>query len=240
MSPAEFVGVCERHGLIGALGRTVLRQVIVQCREWKNAGSPRQVTVNLSWLQLRDEALVTDLVETLTENADIAEHLVLEVTESVFAEDVTAVDALLRLRETGLLVAVDDFGTGSSTLSTLREVPADILKLDRGLVAGIDVDPGAEALLRTVLELGTALGMAVIAEGVEDAETVEALRRLGFQYVQVFHFHVPTPPGLLPTGNGPAIPRRSGVRDQVPAPRPLPVGGADQSVDPLPFDVAAS
>lgn len=209
VTPSEVIAVCERHGLIGGVGRHVLRTAIDQARSWLAEGNPRQITVNVSWLQLRDDALVAELRDLLETNPDVAPHLVLEVTETVFAEDATSVDALVGLRDLGVMVAVDDFGSGSSTLATLRTLPADVLKLDMSLVRDITVDPTAVPVLRMVQELGQTLGMCIVVEGVEDLDTVQAVRELGFEFVQGFYFHRPADPADLAPGGRRRLPRRA-------------------------------
>lgn len=208
VSPGEFVPVSERHGLTARLGEIVLAQALAQVRTWADAGEPRQVTVNVSWLQLVEAGSVERMMSLLQAEPDLVRWIVLEVTESVFDDDPEAMTALRRFRDLGVMVAIDDFGAGASTLSRLRWLPADILKLDASLLVDATQDPVAAAVLRSVLELGSALGMNVVAEGVEDADTASLLRTLGFRYVQGFHFARPMPPEELPAASGGSIPPR--------------------------------
>ncbi len=202
--PGEFVPICERYGLISQLGRVVLDGVLAQLQQWVDDGSPRQVCVNVSWLQLRDEDALGELVQQLTDAPRLCPWLVLEVTETVFAEDPGVTEALSRLRRLGVAVAVDDFGVGASTLTRLRNLPADILKIDRSLLDGVGTDPSADSVLAAICRLGDDLGLVVLAEGVERRATREHLIRLGVQLAQGYLFGRPMPAGALP----PAEPAR--------------------------------
>jgi diguanylate cyclase (GGDEF)-like protein len=207
--PAEFVPICERNGLISELGRVVMERVLAQLDTWVQAGTPRQVCINVSWLQLREERAFNELVEQLTAVPTLCPWLVLEVTESVFAEDPGVTAALARLRGLGAAVAVDDFGVGASTLTRLRSLPADILKIDRSLLVGVGTDPSADSVLSAICRLGHDLGLVVLAEGVEHRATSAHLTRLGVQLAQGYLFGRPMPAESLPPaepgmGAGPA------------------------------------
>lgn len=213
--PAVFVPVAERAGIVHRIGARVLAVVLDDLAAWTAQGAPRQVSVNVSWQQLRDPAAVDAMAEALRARPDLARWLVLEVTESVFADEGdAAVAAVARLRGLGPLVAVDDFGVGSSTLTRLRELPVDVLKVDRSLLAGVGTDPTADAVLGSVAELGRRLGLAVVAEGVEDEVTADAARRLGVPLAQGFLFARPVAAHLLPDVPAlerPAIAHRPGL-----------------------------
>ena len=209
VSPAEFVPICERHGLIGELGLHVLSVGLRQLASWHAAGLPHQLTVNVSWQQLRDPQIVAGMAALLSSHPTLTRWLVLEVTESVFADDPQAGAAVARLREHGVGIAVDDFGAGASTLTRLRDLPADILKIDRSLLDGAGVDPAADSILALVHGLGDSLGLAVIAEGIEDADTARLLGELGFRYAQGHHFGAPGPASVLPVPLGQRLGRRA-------------------------------
>lgn len=218
--PAVFVPVAERAGLVQRLGARVLQVVLDDLGGWVAAGAPRQVSVNVSWQQLRDPRAVDAMAEALRARPDLARWLVLEVTESVFADEGdAAVAAVGRLRDLGPLVAVDDFGVGSSTLTRLRELPVDVLKVDRSLLAGVGTDPTADAVLGSVADLGRRLGLAVVAEGIEDEVTAEAARCLGVPLAQGFWFARPVAADLLPhvpSLEHPAIAHRPGLTPAAP------------------------
>ena len=210
--PAEFIEVCERHGLICELGDVMLSKVLAQLREWVAIGAPLQVTFNVSWLQLRDEEYMARMRDTLARVPHLAPWLVVEVTEGVLADDDEAAQYLHELRELGVVTAMDDFGTGASSLTRLRHLPVDVLKVDRELVAEVGEDPSADSILELVQQLGTALGLAVIVEGVETREARDRLVELGFRLAQGYYFDHPMPAHEVPlarAGDEPPLGRRA-------------------------------
>ncbi|HKN40988.1 MAG TPA: EAL domain-containing protein, partial [Acidimicrobiia bacterium] len=129
-----------------------------------------------------------------------ASHLCFEVTENTLLDAGGAsVATLERLKELGVRLAIDDFGTGHSSLTWLRRLPADFLKVDRTFVAGLGTDPGDTAIVRAVLNLGQALGLSTVAEGVETPEQLAALRELGCDWAQGYHLARPGPPEAVTT-----------------------------------------
>lgn len=199
VTPTEFIPLCERNGLIVEFGSVVIDRALSQLAEWVRHGTPRQVCINVSWLQLRDEQCVAALAASLRAAPDLIRWLVLEVTESVFGDDPRVIETVRMLRDLGVLIAVDDFGTGASSLTRLRRLPADILKIDRSLLIGLGTDPTADAMLATIQRLGQDLGMTVIAEGIEDADTAARVAAAGVVFAQGYHFGRPVPARQLPT-----------------------------------------
>lgn len=191
ISPDEFIPIAEQHGLIADLGEVVLCKAVRQLQTWIEQGVPRQVSLNVSWLQLRDAAAVRGMAAVIDAAHVVAPWLVLEVTESVFSEDDSVVSAVRLLRDLGVSIAVDDFGTGASNLQRLRALPLDVLKIDRSLLTGIGVDPAADAMLSMVNRLGEALGMSVIAEGVESIAESRLLAEFGVSAAQGFAYFRP-------------------------------------------------
>jgi diguanylate cyclase (GGDEF)-like protein len=185
--PAEFIPLAEETGLIVAIGRFVLREACRQARRWQEENGPmRSVHVNLSALELRQP----DLIETVREaidDAGIEPHdLVLEITESQLLEDAEhSVAALHALRELGVRLALDDFGTGYSSLSYLHSLPLDILKIAKPFVDRV-AEASHDSFVRMMIDLAKALELEVIAEGIETAEQVEALRILQSSFGQGF------------------------------------------------------
>lgn len=228
--PSEFVELCEGNGLMRDLGTHMLQSVLTQMRHWQTQGVMIQASVNVSWMQLRDRGAVNEMIDLISAHADLAPWLILEVTETVFAEDAEAVEALYELRNLGTLVALDDFGVGSSTLTRLRTLPVDILKVDRSLTEGAGVDPSADAVLQAVIELGEKLHMSVVIEGVDDDTTAGNVHTLGYRIAQGFYWYKPSPPDELPifgVSSGPFMPRRGAGRsepttDGLPRPTPSP------------------
>ncbi len=185
--PAEFIPLAEETGMIVAIGRFVLREACTQAKRWQEEnGVLRAVHVNLSALELRQSDLI-DTVRTAIEDAGIQpSDLVLEITESQLLEDAeTSVAALHALRELGVRLALDDFGTGYSSLSYLHSLPLDILKIAKPFVDRV-AEASHDSFVRMMIDLAKALELEVIAEGIETAEQVEALRILQSSFGQGF------------------------------------------------------
>ncbi|HZO96165.1 MAG TPA: EAL domain-containing protein [Gaiellaceae bacterium] len=180
--PAEFVPLAESTGLIVPLGRWVLGDACSRFQAWRERGlarGPVWISVNLSVCQLRDAGLVDDVRNALAESGLDPAALVLELTESVVAEDVDAmVERMLELKRLGVRLAVDDFGSGFSALSYLRRLPVDILKIDRQFVADLDGGSAEAELAATIVHLGRTLGLEVVAEGIETQVQSRRLREL--------------------------------------------------------------
>jgi len=176
--PGEFVQASEENGLIVPIGRWVLEQACHQAMTWRRAGHPLSVSVNVSGRQFDGEAdLVSDVRKCLNETGLPPEDLVLEVTETRLMRDVTASAVRLRaLKSLGVKIAIDDFGTGYSSLAYLQRFPVDTLKIDRSFVTGIAHSPESEALVRTLVRLGRALGVQTLAEGIESHSQLRRLR----------------------------------------------------------------
>jgi diguanylate cyclase (GGDEF)-like protein len=201
VGPAEFIPAAERTGLIVPLGRFVLRETCRQAAAWLaefGADALDEAGLNVSARQLHDPDFVSDVAGALADSGLPCERLVLEVTESAVLRGQQVSRALYELDRMGIRLALDDFGTGESSLSLLRAFPAAIVKLDKSFVDGIEVDDGRpaaadarQAVARAVLQLARALGLDTVAEGVENAEQVAALRGLGYTVGQGFHLGVP-------------------------------------------------
>lgn len=192
--PAEFVSLAERRGSVGALGTLVLDQAVAAAAEWHRAGYTLPVSVNISLPQLEDAGFPALVSETLARHGLPATALVIEVTESVLASDIAAARGTLhRLRALGVAIALDDFGTGYCSLAYLHLFPADVLKVDRELVAGAAGDPQRTVLLRAIATLAHDLDLQATAEGVESREEASLLDDLGFEHVQSFMYAPPMP-----------------------------------------------
>jgi diguanylate cyclase (GGDEF)-like protein/PAS domain S-box-containing protein len=196
--PLDFVELAEGSGVIHELGASVLDQAVKQISTWRNEGNVDEnvtMSVNVSVRQLLSLSFVDIVQNTLTQHGLPAHLLHLELTESVFADRVAVTGPLLRLREIGVRVSIDDFGTGYSSLSYLRDLPIDCLKIDRSFVQGLGLDRRDNALVGAVVGMAVELGLEVIAEGVETAEQLEHLERLGCSRAQGFLFGRPAPAG---------------------------------------------
>ncbi len=194
LPPGAFIDVAERSGLMGQLGRQVLAMAVVQCRRWLDAGLGLNVAVNVSPLQFTDPQFCPEVLGAI-EQAGIPPGLIsIEITESMAMADFEATAArLARLREAGVMVALDDFGIGFSNLSQLSRLPLDILKVDRSLVQGLCVDGKADAIVRAIIGMAHALSCRVIAEGIETDAQREHLHQLGCDCGQGFLLGRPMP-----------------------------------------------
>lgn len=194
--PLEFVPLAEETGLIIPIGRWVLRKACATVARWREQipGCDVDISVNVAPRQLRDEHFERDVQEVLRETGIAPSAVVLEITESLLAEDPKVLAARLeRLRALGVRIAVDDFGTGYSALSHLRTLPIDVLKVDRTFIDGIDRDREKEALVRGIVSLGSTLRLEVVAEGIEDEQQADCLRGMQSQLGQGFYFARPLP-----------------------------------------------
>jgi diguanylate cyclase (GGDEF)-like protein len=194
VSAAEFISAAEDSGQIIPVGAFVLERACAQQRELARAGFDVPVSVNLSVRQLRDPGFARLVEDALSRAGLPADRLELEVTESMLIGGEGGIEVVRDLRRRGVRVAVDDFGTGHSSLARLRELPVDRLKIDRSFVVDLDARREARVICELVVKLGQALGLRVIAEGVERASQDALLRELGCDEVQGFFYG---PPMLL-------------------------------------------
>ena len=190
--PAEFVPLAEETGLIVRLGAHVLRTA---CRDVARLpGRPLVVSVNLSPRQLQEPCLVEAVASALRDGGLPADRVVLEITESLLVREVEeSTSRLEALKALGVRLAVDDFGTGWSSLSYLSRLPVDTLKIDRSFVAGITSDGPAGRLVGAIIALAHSLDLSTVAEGVEHPEQADALRAQGAHVVQGFAYSPPVP-----------------------------------------------
>ena len=189
---AELIAVAERFGLIGAVGEWVLDETCRQIRAWEVAGLRMRIAVNLSAHQLRQDDLVQRIRRTLKRHRVDAALLTFEITESVAMEDTNAtLRSFAQLARAGASLAIDDFGTGHSSLAYLRTLPARQLKIDRSFVSDLGVSGDAMAVVDAVIRLAHALGLRVVAEGVETERQRDILQTLGCDEFQGYLFARP-------------------------------------------------
>jgi diguanylate cyclase (GGDEF)-like protein len=195
--PAEFVPLAEEQGLIVALGRWVVEEACLAAAEIDRrlpGLSGMTVSVNLSARQLHHAGVVGDVRHALELSGIESDRLVLEITESAMMVDqALAVELIEGLRALGTRIAMDDFGTGYSSLGYLSRLPVDILKMDRSFVSGVASEGGDRDLAAAVVALGLKLGLAVVGEGIETADQLDALRQLGCNFGQGYLFARPLP-----------------------------------------------
>jgi diguanylate cyclase (GGDEF)-like protein len=192
--PAEFLGVAQDAGLLGVIDRWVLTEACRQLAGGTNpdAVTPPVVSVNLAGLPFDEAEIVPAILNDIRAAGLMPEQLIIEVTENVLgAEESGAVAAFERLRAHGVRIAVDDFGTGYSSLNRLKSLPVDLLKVDRSFVQDLGDEPEASALLDAIVTMGHALGMEIIAEGVETATQFAEVCRLGCDMAQGYHLAGP-------------------------------------------------
>jgi diguanylate cyclase (GGDEF)-like protein/PAS domain S-box-containing protein len=193
VAPEEFIGVAEETGLIVPIGGWVLAEATRQLAILQEAaGRPLRISVNLSARQLTPE-LVGAVRQALAAAALQPHQLTLEVTETLLVEGPGAVEVLAAMRDLGVAIAIDDFGTGWSSLGSLQRYPVDVLKLDRSLVAPAAESGPAAALARAVVEMAQALGLDVIAEGMENQAQLTAMKALGCPHGQGYVLARPMP-----------------------------------------------
>jgi diguanylate cyclase len=198
VNPGVFIPIAERFGLINSVGNWVIDEACRQMQAWADDGVRMRVAINLSVHQLREEDLVERIAKALARHRVEPAQLLCEITESVAMEDIKgsqrAFDGLARI---GVFLSIDDFGTGYSSLSYLRQLPARQLKIDRSFVGDIEASSDARAIVSAVIQLAHALGLRVVAEGVETEGQRDILIALGCDELQGFLFARPMTAAML-------------------------------------------
>ena len=187
--PGRFVPIAEETGLIDQLGAWVLGEACRAARRWRDAGLPCRVSVNVAASHFRDDRLLSDLRVALDGAGLDAGDLTIELTESMLMDGIDgSLRTLEMLRAIGVSISLDDFGTGWSSLSYLKRMPLDELKIDRSFVSGLPGDAGDAAIVRSVIALASSLGLTVVAEGVETREQADWLAAAGCDALQGWLF----------------------------------------------------
>ena len=185
ISPARFIPLAEETGLIGKLSESILQQACRQAKDWLDAGTPLQVSVNLSVLHLRQGNVLELVARVLSETGLPAYLLELELTESQLLDGSDGLlDTIIKLRALGVEIAVDDFGTGYSSLGYLKQLPASSLKIDRSFVRDLASGTKDAAITRAIIAMAHGLSLQVVAEGVETVQQLELLRAMNCDSVQ--------------------------------------------------------
>lgn len=199
LPPAQFVPLAEETGLIVPIGRWVLKEACAQNMAWQRRGlRPVSMAVNLSPRQFGDEHLLQDIDEALAASGMSPVLLQLEVTESMVMRNVSrAIKVLDAIQSRGIRLAIDDFGTGYSSMSLMKQFPIDTIKIDRSFVRDLPKDSEDQAIAQAIISMGKALGMTVIAEGVETVEQQTFLRNHACDEMQGYLFSKPVPPQQL-------------------------------------------
>ncbi|OCH20339.1 sensor domain-containing protein [Aliivibrio logei] len=195
ISPARFIPVAERSGLIETLGKVVMREVFQTVKEWGNQGIlPGRIAINLSPAQFGNPQLI-EYMERLLKTTQVDPNCItLELTESaVMSDGEHAIQMLDAIKKLGFTLSIDDFGTGYSSLAYLARFPVDELKIDRGFISEIDTLPKQITIIENVINLGKNLNMDIVAEGVETRQQAMLLSSLNCDSIQGFHFYKPQP-----------------------------------------------
>jgi diguanylate cyclase (GGDEF)-like protein len=223
--PGEFVPLAERTGVSRTLSRYVLRHVVTQLREWKQAGLELRIAVNLTMFDLLDLTLPDEVASLLEREGVDPNQLELEITEGVIMADPVRVGEVVRgLKAIGVTLAIDDFGTGYSSLSYLKRLPIAVIKIDRSFVLGMSTDASDRAIVRSTIDLAHNLGLTVVAEGVETDEVWNHLREDQCDVAQGFLVARPCPAedlaaAIAAWGESPLVARKRGARRSA-RPRP--------------------
>ena len=194
ISANTFVPLAESCGLSDALGRFALHQAFLDARQW----SGLKVAINVSGAQIRSGALVASLKTLLAETGADPQDFELEITEGVLlADEPETYDTLHALRKLGFALALDDFGTGYSSLSYLRRFPVDKIKIDRSFVSHLGKRPESSAIIQAIVDMADALGLKVLAEGVENLDQVQRLIQAGCAHFQGYYYSEPVEAGVI-------------------------------------------
>ncbi|MGF1732864.1 c-di-GMP phosphodiesterase [Photobacterium proteolyticum] len=199
ISPAQFIPVAERSGMIEQLGQVVIREVFTTVRKWKQQGLlSGRVAINLSPQQFGNPNLIS-FVEKLKKATGVNPNdITFELTESaVMSDGEHTIQMLNAIKKQGFALSIDDFGTGYSSLSYLARFPLDELKIDRAFIKDIETIPKQVTLIENIINLGKALSMSIVAEGVETRQQATLLSNLNCDYIQGFHFYKPLPKNEL-------------------------------------------
>jgi diguanylate cyclase (GGDEF)-like protein len=206
IEPKQFLPVAEEYGSIVELGDWILRRACAYVLEWREKGHPNvRLMVNLSARQFKDRALVENVRRVLAETGIPAESLGFEMPESLILENAgTTFGTLQALKDMGIRLAVDDFGTGYTNMNSLKSFPVDMIKIHQSFIHKLDGSPADEAIVKALITLGTNLGMEVVAEGVETKTQAEFLLENGCVNLQGFLYGRPVKPSKMPQFFDPA------------------------------------
>ena len=198
IAPDIFIPLAERFGIIINLGNWVIEEACRQLAEWRGMGLQMRVAINLSVHQLRESGLAERITQTLQRHNVQASQLLCEITESVAMEDTQATQRTFEeLRDIGVYLSIDDFGTGYSSLNYLRQLPAQQLKIDRSFIRDLETEEDARAVVHAVVHLAHALGLRVVAEGVETAAQRDILLNMHCDELQGYFYAKPMPADRL-------------------------------------------
>lgn len=193
--PNKFIPIAEKRGLIDTIGEWTIQTACKQMELWnKTYGTSLRVAVNISATQFMQSTFVQKVQEIILETGVSAQHLELEITEdSMMDYTEESIQTLRQLKEMGITIAMDDFGTGYSSFSYLRKFPIDAIKIDQSFIRGLSFDDESSSIVEVMIQLGHALGLDVVAEGVEEEDELEVLRALKCDIIQGYYYSRPLP-----------------------------------------------
>jgi EAL domain-containing protein (putative c-di-GMP-specific phosphodiesterase class I) len=200
VQPNDFIPHLEETGLIVEVGRWILAEACRQGATWHEAGHPIRMSVNVSGRQLDTDALVVDVQDALSESGLEPDALTLEITETTLMRNAEATSRRLStIKDLGVRIAIDDFGTGYSSLAHLQRFPVDALKIDRSFISQLTQNSEGETLIHTLVQLGKALSIETLAEGIEQQQELSLLQQEQCDSGQGFLFARPLDPGAAET-----------------------------------------
>lgn len=193
ISPDEFIPLAERTGLIKPITNWVIETAIRQCKVWHDAGNNLKVAVNVSARSFHKTGSLVDTIDSLLQRFDLPKNcLEIEITENILMTDINNTSILLdKINDLGVSIAIDDFGTGYSSLAYLKKLPLDTLKIDKSFVMDMATDDNDATIVRSTIDLAHNLGLSVVAEGIENIETLNLLIKLGCEGAQGYYFSMP-------------------------------------------------
>ena len=193
--PGRFIPAAEEAGLIVPINRIVMAKVLAQIALWRARGlDPPRISINVAAEQLREPGFEDELCEQLERHGVPTAAICLELTEGTLLQDLAgAAEMLARLKQRGIAVSIDDFGTGYSSLSYLSRLPIHELKVDQSFVQGIASEPGKRSIIGAIVDMAHALGITVLAEGIETEPQLTFLREHDCEMGQGYLFHRPLP-----------------------------------------------
>ncbi len=211
--PLEFLPFAEEAGLMGSITKLVLTDAIAQCAAWRKTGHALGVSVNVSTTNLLDPAFIALVTDLLSSHGVPPEALVVEITETTVISDFARAQVVIQeLWDRGIVVSIDDFGAGFTSLAHLSSLAVKELKLDRTFISGLGVGKAGRDLdlVRATIDLGHALGLRIVAEGIEDVATLELLTKLGCDIGQGYLISIPKPANHLALPQGDRLPVTAG------------------------------
>lgn len=193
VSPSEFIPIAENSGLIIPIGEYIIEESFKKCKELaENTSKTFKMAINLSEVQIRDEEIVSFVNDTLKKYDLDAKYIEFEITESIIMKSAEKnIKTLEKLKKLGVTLALDDFGTGYSSLSYLRTLPIDVLKIDKSFIDGILIEQKSEYIINSIVDLSHYLNLLVVAEGVENKNQLDYLKKISCDVIQGYYFSKP-------------------------------------------------